>query len=309
MFVHVGDKFRQFSFGFGVERPSVARDLAAIAGPLRVTRVLPIVPGVKPFDRLAVRGALILVAVALLFVGVNFLFRSHLAIALWPWTDGPLSFLFVSSIVLAEGATMAWFAWSLELSAARGGALGFALMNGGIAVFTASLSAGPGRPGPLLLGWAVTTGLLALGGVALFFFGPHFPRQDTRPSPALVRLSFLVFALALFAITFMLLARFPIVFPWKLKPESSTMFGFLFLASACYFLDGFLRPGVANAAGQLLGFFVYDAILIPPYLRHWPKTAGGFRVSLTIYLVFLFGSAALAVWFWLRLRGAHRAGP
>lgn len=258
--------------------------------------------------RIAVRGALVLTAAALLFVGVNFLLRSPLATALWPWADGPLSFLFVSSILLAESATMAWTAWSLELSAARGGALGFALMNGGIAAFTASLSSDPGRPGSLLLGWAVATGILALGGAALLLLGPRFPRRDTRPVPPLVRISFLVFSLALFAATLMLLARLPVVFPWKLKPESSTMFGFLFLASACYFLDGFLRPGVANASGQLLGFFVYDAILIPPYLRHWPKAAGGFRVSLAIYLVVLFWSAALAIWFWLRLRRERRGG-
>ncbi len=57
-----------------------------------------------------------------------------------------------------------------------------------------------------------------------------------------MRFSFLVFALALFLATAMLLARAVVVFTWKLKPESSTMFGFLFLASAIYFFDGWLRP-------------------------------------------------------------------
>jgi hypothetical protein len=117
-----------------------------------------------------------------------------------------------------------------------------------------------------------------------------------------VRISFLIVSLALFLATMMLFLRAPIVFPWKLNRDSSFVFGCLFLASAFYFLDGWRRPGVANAQGQLFGFFVYDLVLIPPYLQQWPKTHGGFRISLMIYLSVLFLTAALALWFWLSPR-------
>lgn len=179
-------------------------------------------------------------------------------------------------------------------------------MSFGLAATTGVLYAR--RGGPVLLGWAVACGIVGAGAIGLALLGGRFERRDRRPVPSVVRVSFLVFSLALAAATALLLARAPVVFPWPLKPESSVMFGFLFLASAVYFFDGWLRPGVANATGQLLGFFVYDLVLLPPYFRHWPKTRGGFRVSLAIYLAVLIWSAALAVWFLWRVRPSRR-GP
>lgn len=245
-----------------------------------------------------VRAALLTLATGLVILGAGFWLRTDWALALWPWPDGPLSYLFLASILLAEGATLLWTAWTLELEAARGGALGFALTTGGLAATTGWLYAQRGDG--LLLGWALICGVLAIGALLLWRAGSRFPWRDTRPVPAVVRGSFLVFALALGIATAMLLLRAPVVFPWSLKPESSLMFGCLFLASAVYFFDGWRRPGAANAFGQLTGFLVYDLVLLPPYLRHWPKTEGGFRISLVIYLAVLIWSALLAVWYWRR---------
>ncbi len=254
--------------------------------------------------RMLLRVSLLALASGLLVLGGGFWTYAGWALSLWPWADGPLSYLFIASIMLAEGATVAWTAWTLDLNAGRGGALGFAAMNGGIAGFTLWLYAA--RHEPRLLIWAGTCGLLALASIFLFVVGARYPHRDRRPPPPFVRYSFLAFAAALFIATAMLLARAPVVFPWPLKPESSTMFGFLFVASAVYFFDGWLRPSIANAYGQLIGFLVYDIVLIPPYLRHWEHTAGGFRVSMVIYLIVLGWSAGLAIWFLARPRGWAR---
>ncbi len=245
--------------------------------------------------RNVIRASLLTLSFGLLLVGFGFWFRADWALGLWPWPDGPLSYLFIASIVLAEGATMAWTAATLHLHAARGGALGFAAMNLGIAGYTLWLF--NQQQEVLLLNWALVCSLLSFGSILLFIIGGQYPRTHTQPSPQIVRQSFLIFAVALFIATAMLLARAPVVFPWPLKPDSSTMFGFLFLASAMYFFDGWLRPSLTNSYGQLIGFLVYDLVLIPPYLRHWEKATGGFRVSLVIYLIVLFWSAALAIWF------------
>jgi hypothetical protein len=244
------------------------------------------------------RIALLTQAAGLLILGYGFWLKAGWAMGLWPWPDGPLSYLFISSMLLAEGATMAWLSVTMELNAARGGSLGFAAMNAGISTYTLYLFSQ--RHQSLLLGWAVVCGTLAVGGLVIFAIGAAYGRRDVRSTPPFVRVSFLLFSAALFIATAMLLARMPVVFPWPLKPDSSVMFGFLFLASAIYFLDGWLRPGAANAFGQLLGFLVYDIVLIPPYLHHWSKVSGGFRVSLVIYLIVLFWSAALALWFWTK---------
>lgn len=244
------------------------------------------------------RAALYALASGFLLVGGGFWLRADWALALWPWPDGPLSHLFVASILLGQSAALFWTGGSLELGAARGGAVGFALMCGGLAVTTGWLYAQRGEG--LLLGWTVVCAILAAGGASLAALGWRFPWKDTRPVPAVVRGSFLVFAVALAITTVLLLIQVPVVFPWKLKPESSVMFGCLFLASAAYFFDGWRRPGAANAFGQLAAFLVYDLVLLPPYLRHWPKTEGGFRISLVIYLAVLIWSALLAVWYWRR---------
>ncbi len=193
---------------------------------------------------------------------------------------------------------------TLELGAARGGSLGFAAMNAGLAGYTAWLWSAQRQP--LLLGWALVCGLLATGAVALFLVGRRFPRRDRRPSPAIVRFSFLAFSLALFTATAMLLARAPVVFPWALDPRSSVMFGLFFLGSAIYFFDGWLHPGTANAFGQLIGFLAYDLVLIPPYLLAY-EVEGAFRISRALYLGVLFWSGALAVWFLWRYGRCLRA--
>lgn len=241
------------------------------------------------------RGAIALGALVFFFFGLGFWLRAPWALAHWPWPDGPLSYLFIASILIAEGATMAWVAVTLELRAARGGALGLAAMSTGIVVTMGSLYTQRGEG--LLLGWALFWTVITLGALGLWAIGPRYPLRDSRPTPRIVRGSFLVFALALGIATTMLLFRAPVVFPWPLKPESSTMFGCFFLASAIYFFDGWLRPSAANATGQLLGFGLYDLVLLPRYLEHWPKTQGGFRVSLAIYLGVLIWSLLLAIWY------------
>jgi len=247
-----------------------------------------------------IRASLLALSSGLLLVGFGFWFRADWALNLWPWPDGPLSYLFIASIVLAEGFTMLWITTTMNLNAARGGALGFAAMNFGIAGYTFLLYSQHHEL--LLLNWVMTCSALGIGSSLLFMLGGKYPRLNNPPSPVFVRQSFFIFAVALFIATAMLLARAPVVFPWALKPESSTMFGFLFLASAIYFFDGWLRPSLTNSYGQLIGFLAYDIVLIPPYLQHWQKATGGFRVSLVIYLIVLVWSAALAIWFLWKYR-------
>lgn len=215
--------------------------------------------------------------------------------ALWPWPDGRLSYIFICSILLAEATVLAWQAWTLDLHAAKGGARGFLGMNSGLALLMASRFRSDGEA--MALVWALVCAALALGSAWILVLARQYPPVDRGPTPRVVRWSFLVFAAALFVATAMLLARMPVVFPWPLKPQSSLAFGFLFLASAVYFLDGFLRPSWSNAIGQLLGFLVYDLVLFVPWIQHLAKAEGGFLVSLLIYLLVLTWSALLAVYY------------
>ena len=67
-------------------------------------------------------------------------------------------------------------------------------------------------------------------------------------------------------------------------------------------------PRWANAAGQLLGFLVYDLVLLGPFLRHFGVVAPAHRASLTVYTAVLLVSAALAVYY-LFIHPATRFRP
>lgn len=258
--------------------------------------------------RRIVRVLLVLQALLLLVVGLGLLLDAGWARQLWPWPDGRLSYLFVASMMLAQAGSIGWVAWTLDVQAVRGGLLGFAAACLGIALYawrlTASIAA------PALWGWALAAGVMGLGALGLLMIRGQFPIRDARPVPAFVRGSFLLFSIALAIATALLLSQATVVFPWPLKPESSVIFGFLFLASACYFFHGWLRPSISNARGQLIGFLIYDLVLLPPFIAQWPSTAGAFRISMAIYLVVLVWSGALAVWFLVRpaTRGRVESG-
>jgi hypothetical protein len=91
-----------------------------------------------------------------------------------------------------------------------------------------------------------------------------------------------------------LIARVPTIFPWPLNPDSSVLFGCIFLGDACYFLDGLLVPRWHNARGQLLSFLAYDLVLIVPFLALFSSVKPVHRLSLVLYVAVLLYSGVLA---------------
>jgi hypothetical protein len=120
--------------------------------------------------------------------------------------------------------------------------------------------------------------------------------KDARPTPRLVLLSFGIFAVSLVLVAGALLFKQP-VFPWTLTPESSIVFGCIFLGDAFYFIHALLHPRWHNAAGQLLSFLAYDLMLIFPFLRLFATVKPEFRLSLTVYVLVLVYSGVLALYY------------
>ena len=97
---------------------------------------------------------------------------------------------------------------------------------------------------------------------------------------------------------FALTQAVPNVFPWPLAPDMSVVYGWIFLGAGVYFIHGFIWPGWQNGCGQLLGFLIYDLVLIVPYFQlllgnEWPEN----RTSLTIYLLVIVYSMFLSVYY------------
>lgn len=181
------------------------------------------------------------------------------------------------------------------------GALNLTVAFAGATAYLASVAGDRGQPA---LGVAIAVCAVASEAtLATFALTRRLPFRDTRPTPGLVRVSFGVFAATLIAAGTGLLVGGD-VFPWPLRPESSALFGLIFLGSAVYFLHGAWRPRWANAAGQLAGFLAYDLILIVPFLDRFDEVSSGDLLSLSIYTAVLVYSGTLAAYYLVR----HRPG-
>lgn len=235
-------------------------------------------------------GGLVLLALAF-----GFIFRVPLALGIWPWEDGKYSYLFVGSILAAVSAAMIWIGWTGELGALPAGSLNIFV----IAITTSTyffILVSRGRSEMLLFG--LIAALMAIASAAAFLWSRRLPITDERPTPGLVRASFGIFVTVLLLAGGALILRKPI-FPWELNPDSSVVFGCIFLGDAFYFLHGLLRPRWANAAGQLLSFLAYDLVLIVPFMALFNTVEPGRRVNLIVYIAVLIYSGALAGYYLL----------
>src|SRR5271169_5688714 len=168
---------------------------------------------------LLVGGALILA------MGLGFSFQIPIATATWPWPDGRLSYLFIGSILAAVSVAMLWIGWAGEWGALPAGSLNVLVIAATTTVYFFYLSAN-GRPDLMLYSIAGILSVIASG--VAFLWSQKIPLNDERPTPLLVRISFGVFIVALVLAGGALVLRIP-VFPWEVKPDSSVVFGCIFL--------------------------------------------------------------------------------
>ena len=242
-----------------------------------------------------------LIRIAILFGGflnlalaLGYSFQVPFVTALWPWPDGRLSYLFIGSILAAVSASMLWIGWSGELSALPGGTLNIFAIGASSSAYLTWLATQENRPA--LWPDATVTAAIALASLLAFLWSRRLPLRDTHPTPLPVRISFAVFLTALVLASLSLILRLPI-FPWALNPDSSVLFGCIFLGNATYFLHGSLYPRWHNALGQLLSFLAYDLVLIGPFLLLFQTVQPQFMLSLVIYVVVLLCSGAVAFYY------------
>ena len=244
-----------------------------------------------------VRIGLVAVGAVVLLLALGFFIQVRWATALWPVPAGPLSHIFVASILAAIGAPAIWIALADEGRALAAGAADLAVTNAGVALTGAWFFFTTGNVGMLLLG--IATALLCVLCVGIFRGWHGVPFRDARPTPTAVRIAFAVFALLLAITAAALIAVRPNTFPWPLGPENSVIYGFIFLGAMAYFLYGLAWPVWGNACDQLVGFLAYDIVLIVPFLRQFAAVKPEMRTSLTVYTAVVALSGLLALYFLL----------
>ena len=230
--------------------------------------------------------------VVLLFA-YGFIVQHPLATSIWPWEDGRYSYLFIGSILAAVSVAMLWVGWTDEFGALPAGTLNIFVIAITTSIYFFKL-ASQGRAGMTLFG--VVGVLSAIASLATFFWSLRIPLKETRPMPKPVKVSFWIFIASLFAAGGSLILQTPI-FPWKLNPDSSVVFGCIFLGDAFYFLYGMFRPNWHNALGQLLSFLAYDLVLIIPFVGLISTIEADRLVNLIVYTAVLIYSGGLAVYY------------
>ncbi|MGB8646104.1 MAG: hypothetical protein WCF84_12765 [Anaerolineae bacterium] len=239
------------------------------------------------------RYAILIGGALSLATGLGFAFQVPIVTAMWPWPDGRLSYLFIGSILAAVSVAMLWIGWTGELGALPAGSLNVLVIAATTTLYFFYLST---NSHPELMPYGLAGIVSVIASAAAFFWSQKIPLGDERPTPLLVRISFGIFIIALALAGGALVLRSPI-FPWAVKPDSSVIFGCIFLGDAFYFLYGLLKPRWHNALGQLLSFLAYDLVLIVPFLMLFGAIKPEYMLSLIIYVAVLVYSGAVSIYF------------
>jgi hypothetical protein len=242
-----------------------------------------------------IRSISVLAGVMIAIFALGFAFQMPWATKTWPWADGRLSYIFYGSILAAVAAPIIWIGLSDEWAASAGGAINLGFTFAGLSWLCWSIH--QRDPQPYLIRYAMGFGLFALYNVGVLIWSIRRSIHDPRKLPVPVKLSFGLFAAVLIVVGIALLRRAPTIFPWPLKPDTSSAIGFIFLGASSYFIYAMFRSRWHDARGQLYAFLAYDLILFPPYLKHFATVKPEHRLSLIVYVIVLSYSALLAIYY------------
>ena len=252
----------------------------------------------------SLKPVLLLVGILQLILAAGFFFQQPWATSLWPVPDTRLSYAFIAAILAGGAAPLIWIALSEQFAGLTGYGLGFGIMYAGMA-FAAFLFYFQSQQAALLV-FALVIGVIAAL-CLLLFIRIRGTVGDRQSMPRLVRMAFVLEVLVLAGAGLLLLLKVPNTLPWNLSPESSVLYGWVFLGLAFYYLYAVLHPQWVHALGPLLGFLVYDLVLFSPLFARFgslqPEHVRG-QVAATAIIIF---SAALGVYY-LFINPATRLG-
>lgn len=244
----------------------------------------------------SLRLALLSVGIIQLVLATGFFFQQAWATALWPLPDTPLSYAFIAAILAGGGAPLMWIGLSGRLGGLAGYGLSFGIMYAGMGI--AALLFYLRAQQPAFAWFALVMSILAVMGALLFIRTRRHP-VDSQQTPRIVRLAFALEVLVLAGAGMLLIFKVPNTLPWNISPESSVLYGWVFLGLAFYYLYAILTPQWIHALGPLLGFLVYDLVLfLPLFARFGNLQPEHMRGQITASIIIIF-SALLGIYYLL----------
>ena len=250
------------------------------------------------------KTALIVIGLMELILAVGFFFQQAWATSLWPMPDTRLSYAFIAAILAGGAAPLIWAGLSGELASLAGYGLSFGIMYAGMGI--SALLFYLRDQNPALATFALVMIILAILG-GLIFMRTRRLAESSQPTPRIVMYAFVAEVLVLAGAGILLILKVPNTLPWNLSPESSVLYGWVFLGLAFYYLYAVLNRQWIHALGPLLGFLVYDLVLFSPLFARFgnlqPEHVLG-QVAASVIIIF---SAALGIYF-LFVNPATRMG-
>jgi hypothetical protein len=252
--------------------------------------------------------AMAVTAIVPAVLAIGFIGQLDWARDLWPFEISQLTSVFLGSILAAIAVPILWIAARREWAALSASALFPMLMLAGMSVYLVEEELADDAAG--LIGFALAMAVGAAYALVLAVAGSRFPLRDGRPVPLVVRGSFAAFGAVLSASGIALVLGADKVLPWSVGKQTAVMAGIIFLGAASNYVYGTVRPLWGYVCPPLLGFMVYDVILLGPLINHFGDVAPEQRTSLIVYIAVLAYSAALGAYFLLinrrtRLWGAR----
>ena len=241
------------------------------------------------------RTALLVIAAVLAVLAIAFALRLPVAESLWPVAEGPTAFSFMAAILGGAAAPLLWIALAREWGAVAGYGFAFGVVTAGmgLSAVVMALLGGPAR----LLPFGIAMLVLALACFGAWRWGERQPLRDGRTTPRLLQMGFVVEIAVLVGVGALLLIRFPDILPWPIAPETSSLYAWVFLGLALYYAYALWRRSWHHARGPLLGFLVYDLMLIGPLLARIPTLEPRFVFGLVAAVGIIVISTLLAIWF------------
>ena len=242
----------------------------------------------------SLKPVLLAAGILQLILAAGFFFQQAWATSLWPVPDTRLSYAFIAAILGGGAAPLIWIGITERFEGLAGYGLSFGIMYAGMAL-SAFIFYLRSQQTTLLV-FALVIGAAALVCALLFSRARSIVPAD-QPSPRIVRLAFVVEVMVLAGAGLLLLWNIPNTLPWNISPESSVLYGWVFLGLAFYYLYAVWKPQWIHALGPLLGFLVYDLILFTPLFARFgnlqPEHIRG-QVAASVIILF---SAALGVYY------------
>jgi hypothetical protein len=200
---------------------------------------------------------------ALTVVAAGLYARASWATSLWPWPDVEMTYVFLASVLAAAIAPSIWIGVTGELAVLAPGALNTLILNLAFAVYLGFRGIDRGEP-KLLVAAGVNLAVVPIF-VSLLRRARAIPVNDTRPMPRFATYALWVIFALLVVVGVPLLFQVDNVFPWELTPQTSTVFGCIFLGASGYFFYVARRPFWIFGLAPLLGFLGYDLVLLSKY--------------------------------------------